>query len=220
MAGVPDEHWAEENEPHAEGQVRSRSGQPVPQRPVHDQEQQHARRQEDRVILAEHRAAPREAHPDPGPGPSRLLESDAQAVDGQQPEEEQWPVRQSESRCRQPVVTRQVERQGGEESGARTVPSTGDPPHQPGGRGEECDESRPQGHPGKGCAREGQPGCLDPGQHRRMIVIAQVGMNRVKEVVRLIVAQPQCTGGDQPEQARDHDQDGEGTFGGHRASLL
>ena len=34
-----------------------------------------------------------------------------------------------------------------------------------------------------------------------MIVIAQVGMNRIKEVVRLIVAQPQCTGGGQPEQA-------------------
>ena len=35
-----------------------------------------------------------------------------------------------------------------------------------------------------------QTDCLDPGQHRRVIVVAQVRMNGVKEVVGLVVAQP------------------------------
>ena len=53
-----------------------------------------------------------------------------------------------------------------------------------------------------------------------MVVIAQVGMDRVEEVIRLIVAQPQASGGDQSHQGGDHDQDGEGTSGRHGASLL
>ncbi len=187
---------------------------------MQDEKQHRARGKEDRMVLAEHRTAPGDTHPNPGPGPPWTLEGNAQPIDRQQPEEEQGTVRQGERRCRQPVVSRQVERQGGKESCPGAIPPAGNPPHQPGGCGKQDDEPGPQRHRREGRAGDRQADHFDPGKHRRMVVIAQVGMDRIEEVIGLVVAQPQRAGGDPPHQGRDHDQEGEGTSGCHGASLL
>ena len=60
---------------------------------IKHEEEGRRQRNQDGVILAQHRPAPGQAHPDPGREPPavRLFEGDREPVEGQKPEEEQGP---------------------------------------------------------------------------------------------------------------------------------
>ena len=78
-------------------------------------------RQQDRVVLAEQGPAPGQADPQPGRGPAGGREGDRQAVERQEPEEQQRPFRLGGGPDHEAVIAGRVQREGGEDPGPWTI---------------------------------------------------------------------------------------------------
>ena len=174
---VPGDHRREDGQADDRGQVRPGLPQDPPRRGLDDQVEDGPGRQEDRVVLAEHRPAPGQADADPGP--SRLRGSsnaDGQAVERQQPEEQERAVGQGERPGRRRVV--------GRRRSGRRPPA--DPARSPKNRAasraiSQVEPAKSATNPSRSASGEDvdppvsqQAGRLDHRQHRRVVEVAPV----------------------------------------------
>ena len=208
MPRIPREHGREDQQADGEGQVRAGPAEPCPGGRFEDQVEQRAQRQEDRVVLAQQASAPGQADPDPRDEPPGWsgLERHGQAVERQQPEEQERPVGQRERARGDAVIGRQVQPERREPSRPRAVKPCRQPGQQPGRAGKQHDKAEPQAQLGRPAPRQGHPQQFDDRNHRRVVVVAPVAVHGEQVMIRLVVAQPQARRQRQAQQPRNRDQ--------------
>ena len=96
MTRIPGDHRGEGDQADDHGQVRPGASEPGAGRRFEHQVEEQPDGEEHRVVLAQEPPAPRQADPEPGDEPPRRLERDDEAVERQEPEEQERAVRQDE----------------------------------------------------------------------------------------------------------------------------
>ena len=114
---VPGDDGQEQDQSDRRREVRPRFSQTTASRRPEDHVEQRPGRQQDGVILAEHRTTPGRADPEPWHNSVGIVKGDGQSVESQEPEEEQWTVRLGDRGNRHPKVAGGAQGEGREKPG-------------------------------------------------------------------------------------------------------